>query len=116
MPSPNPAHCPDKVIFFFFLKLPPPPRSTLFPYTTLFRSPQRRARMPFLVRPWDVMDLLRGGSISAGDRKSTRLNSSHRTVSYAVSCSQTQKRLSLTPRSTNNQYSNLCIIIIFDIS
>src|ERR1039457_2609451 len=58
-----------------------PPRSTLFPYTTLFRSPGRR-RHPVGVR--------RQGRVHAGDgrvdRKSTRLNSSHLVISYAVFC------------------------------
>src|SRR6266487_6233324 len=57
-----------------------PPRSTLFPYTTLFRSPaaaraDARAGTPTRPQP------LRGG-----DRKSTRLNSSHPSISYAVFC------------------------------
>src|SRR6266508_4832139 len=64
--------------FFFFLMIRRPPRSTLFPYTTLFRSrrhPLPRAR--------------RGGERGDGrprDRKSTRLNSSHVASSYAVFC------------------------------
>src|SRR6266498_5361603 len=77
--------------FFFFLMIRRPPRSTLFPYTTLFRSPPRRggrrARASLLrrrLRRGDgrVRALPRGG----GDRKSTRLNSSHVRISYAVFC------------------------------
>src|SRR5438045_6234259 len=61
--------------------IPRPPRSTLFPYTTLFRSPYRedpRDRRKFDSRPrcW----------VATGDRKSTRLNSSHLGISYAVFC------------------------------
>src|SRR5258705_8502331 len=65
--------------FFFFLMIRRPPRSTLFPYTTLFRSGRllwrggrRRPR--------------RWGGRGLGDRKSTRLNSSHLGISYAVFC------------------------------
>src|SRR6266853_3005465 len=64
---------------FFFLMIRRPPRSTLFPYTTLFRSDGGRARRnegPFCIR------LRRLPS----DRKSTRLNSSHSQISYAVFC------------------------------
>src|SRR2546422_1390028 len=79
-----------------------PPRSTLFPYTTLFRSPQRarshagaqredRHRLPRVVRG-------RGGRVVAvvgrdddEDRKSTRLNSSHGYISYAVFCLKKKK-------------------------
>src|SRR3712207_8578199 len=78
-----------------------PPRSTLFPYTTLFRSAvllvepalrRRRARArPRQGRPGGrvLVDLVPGVLPGAGrvvDRKSTRLNSSHATISYAVFC------------------------------
>src|SRR5258708_27180429 len=58
-----------------------PPRSTLFPYTTLFRSACMRAWSPWLKEciPWEI-------SRSMVDRKSTRLNSSHQIISYAVFC------------------------------
>src|SRR3989337_3709799 len=64
----------------FFLMIRRPPRSTLFPYTTLFRSNQRRHQR--LVRH---PTLLAASGTSAADRKSTRLNSSHGSISYAVS-------------------------------
>src|ERR1022692_1941279 len=67
---------------FFFLMIRRPPRSTLFPYTTLFRS------VLFLRHG---RDRAAGGTISDGrytDRKSTRLNSSHLVISYAVFCLQ----------------------------
>src|SRR6266496_5308663 len=70
------------LLFFFFLMIRRPPRSTLFPYTTLFRSPR-----PFPRR-------CRGASPSPddrGDRKSTRLNSSHVEISYAVFCLKKKK-------------------------
>src|SRR3989454_5061421 len=66
-----------------------PPRSTLFPYTTLFRShhlrqaPGRAADADDAHRPHGDRPLRDGG---AGDRKSTRLNSSHLVISYAVFC------------------------------
>src|SRR3989442_15803495 len=89
---------------FFFLMIRRPPRSTLFPYTTLFRSPLRRARVPEKAglaggrrlqriggRP-RALHLLRDGQARREDlgvcrqldRKSTRLKSSHVPISYAV--------------------------------
>src|SRR2546430_7693203 len=77
---------------FFFLMIRRPPRSTLFPYTTLFRSlaldllvhAGRRARDgdPALAGLVEVP----GEADGDGDRKSTRLNSSHSQISYAVFC------------------------------
>src|SRR5258707_9729060 len=66
-----------------------PPRSTLFPYTTLFRS-------PFLPDGADILHvhfpLKRGPAALPLDRKSTRLNSSHANISYAVFCLKKKKR------------------------
>src|SRR2546426_901363 len=68
---------------FFFLMIRRPPRSTLFPYTTLFRSACSRGWPPRsrrgAARP-------RGRGARSSDRKSTRLNSSHLVISYAVFC------------------------------
>src|SRR6266852_5383654 len=65
---------------FFFLMIRRPPRSTLFPYTTLFRAqPHHRGD-----HPADRARHARGDG--ARDRKSTRLNSSHGSISYAVFC------------------------------
>src|SRR2546430_10418088 len=89
--------------FFFFLMIRRPPRSTLFPYTTLFRSIGRghahpvegidRPRVEHLVRlaEADARDqrighVQRVRDRPVGDRKSTRLNSSHSQISYAVFC------------------------------
>src|SRR5438552_17648988 len=79
------------MLFFFFFMIRRPPRSTLFPYTTLFRSLTlrgsacnacARSRMGVSVAIiW-----------SARDRKSTRLNSSHQIISYAVFCLKKKKR------------------------
>src|SRR5437588_7320479 len=80
----------------FFVMIPPPPRPPLFPYTTLFRSLSDRPA-PAVVDEDDV-DLprakaLRGRSTSSSsDRKSTRLNSSHTVISYAVFCLKKKTR------------------------
>src|SRR6266511_5958933 len=71
--------------FFFFLMIRRPPRSTLFPYTTLFRSQGRRSRTWRSGCP-------RCSPCSASDRKSTRLNSSHVKISYAVFCLKKKKK------------------------
>src|SRR5689334_24225842 len=98
-----------------------PPRSTLFPYTTLFRSravEKRRSRPADAVRPRDRLSLradrdpahllvqqLGAADISAErDRKSTRLNSSHSSISYAVFClkKKKKKKCSNVLHNTNN--------------
>src|SRR5256885_5592553 len=84
-------------ISFFFLMIRRPPRSTLFPYATLFRSaPAVRAIADRLHSA--AIHLLRRLRVEdkAIDRKSTRLNSSHLVISYAVFCLQKKKNL-LTP-------------------
>src|SRR5256885_10638160 len=70
-----------------------PPRSTLFPYTTLFRSARVRAGL-LLRRPDRPRQL---GRAPCADRKSTRLNSSHLVISYAVFCLK-KKRLLINAR------------------
>src|SRR3989442_7533747 len=77
-------------ILFFFLMIRRPPRSTLFPYTTLFRSvgplsAQHCGRRQWRGRPRP--DVAR----PRADRKSTRLNSSHVRISYAVFCLKKKK-------------------------
>src|SRR2546430_12477563 len=80
------------IFFFFFLMIRRPPRSTLFPYTTLFRSRSIRLwsasptnlRMPLRAR-WPS-SLRKRTTRCSSDRKSTRLNSSHSQISYAVFC------------------------------
>src|SRR5438132_13186771 len=73
----------------FFLMIRRPPRSTLFPYTTLFRSRYGNARcqaaLHHVAFPRIVVMMER-------DRKSTRLNSSHTVISYAVFCLKKKKR------------------------
>src|SRR5689334_25200493 len=89
---------------FFFLMIRRPPRSTLFPYTTLFRSGRGRGRRR---RGRHRPPASRRGSGAGtprparrdrrgGDRKSTRLNSSHSSISYAVFCLKKKKK-SCTP-------------------
>src|SRR5690242_21169452 len=97
------------VCIFFFLMILRPPRSTLFPYTTLFRS--RRAERRPRVREGVDLDARREararrrharahpqsrGRLGHGrrgrDRKSTRLNSSHMSISYAVFCLKKKKK------------------------
>src|SRR2546427_6992254 len=84
------------LFFFFFLMIRRPPRSTLFPYTTLFRSARIRGGeihfkgRDLLREDRDVVnDQVRGRAIT--DRKSTRLNSSHSQISYAVFCLKKKK-------------------------
>src|SRR6266852_8055910 len=74
------------VIFFFFLMIRRPPRSTLFPYTTLFRSDGERVA--------DLRGHIDERAVGADgqDRKSTRLNSSHGSISYAVFCLKKKKK------------------------
>src|SRR2546430_2326820 len=75
-------------LLFFFLMIRRPPRSTLFPYTTLFRSlPLERSWGS--ISPSTARRRTRSGAGSGArkrDRKSTRLNSSHSQISYAVFC------------------------------
>src|SRR5437868_10208393 len=103
-------------LFFFFVLLRRPPRSTLFPYTTLFRSGRtggtgrlagRRPALgggvlghghgPGMAQP--------GRALGPPDRKSTRLNSSHVSISYAVFCLKKKKNktnLNLSKHSASN--------------
>src|SRR2546429_9871675 len=87
--------CANFLIVFFFLMIRRPPRSTLFPYTTLFRSTWTRARLADAQsdrpRAAALLEDLYEDPASCKrlyleDRKSTRLNSSHGYISYAVFC------------------------------
>src|SRR2546426_7320820 len=92
-------------MFFFFLMIRRPPRSTLFPYTTLFRS-HNASDWPgkFAPIPWVYGEIVRAlapreiarilvNSAQHEDRKSTRLNSSHLVISYAVFCLKKKKKI-----------------------
>src|SRR3712207_7085606 len=94
--------------FIFFLMIRRPPRSTLFPYTTLFRSGGGPPVSPDTEGARDTReDRTRRQDVSrrhrpcapGGDRKSTRLNSSHANISYAVFC--------LKKKNTKTHYSSL---------
>src|SRR5690242_21370103 len=80
--SPTPTY-----LCFFFLMIRRPPRSTLFPYTTLFRSLQAAVVLVVEGRPLRA----RAAGEDRLDRKSTRLNSSHMSISYAVFCLKKKK-------------------------
>src|SRR5207249_11495607 len=106
------------LLSYFSLCTPPPPRSTLFPYTTLFRSDDAWIGQPDTLAAsleltaaggQHVADVLRRGPVGKGDgvaarpledvdwgsvldRKSTRLNSSHVSISYAVFCLKKKKQ------------------------
>src|SRR3712207_8385218 len=92
---------------FFFLMIRRPPRSTLFPYTTLFRSSSfilvsqnliGAGLGPFLVGVFSDALAPSYGIESIRDRKSTRLNSSHANISYAVFCLKKKKNYNLLAR------------------
>src|SRR5256885_8414068 len=99
-------------IVFFFLMIRRPPRSTLFPYTTLFRSVRARALLlrakpvaqyaaTRVFQPRRKAGCARRGHFGGNaerDRKSTRLNSSHLVISYAVFCLKKKRFTSLTAR------------------
>src|SRR5438128_8209454 len=99
---------PSLLFLFFFLMIRRPPRSTLFPYTTLFRSPLPKdrcnSRGDFRHSPPDET------GAAARDRKSTRLNSSHGSISYAVFClkkkkkKKKKKKIQRKPRTEHEQY------------
>src|SRR2546430_7903842 len=75
--------------FFFFLMIRRPPRSTLFPYTTLFRSIFTWRTLFCMSSASQPRECAMNGN---GDRKSTRLNSSHSQISYAVFCLKKKKK------------------------
>src|SRR5256885_15930400 len=76
------------LLCFFFLMIRRPPRSTLFPYTTLFRS----CRFTHAGEKRTCLADSSSDPAGAPDRKSTRLNSSHLVISYAVFCLKKKKR------------------------
>src|SRR5688572_32755220 len=86
------------ILIFFFLMIRRPPRSTLFPYTTLFRSLPHLAGTLGRSRARPGARLVRQRTYqrrhgSGEDRKSTRLNSSHSQISYAVFCLKKKNRI-----------------------
>src|SRR5256885_3788360 len=98
------------VLSFFFLMIRRPPRSTLFPYTTLFRSnlvlsllDLLNVNIPYTLLTFDKTQTFVPTNIpllgDAPDRKSTRLNSSHLVISYAVFCLKKKTTIYFVRRS-----------------
>src|SRR2546430_9271495 len=99
-------------LFFFFLMIRRPPRSTLFPYTTLFRSLLAVvARFSISVPPAPQKQRTTNDGLQtcslinplARDRKSTRLNSSHSQISYAVFCLKKKKNNNINHASAERR-------------
>src|SRR2546430_9069638 len=98
---------------FFFLMIRRPPRSTLFPYTTLFRSGFRGCRLGLVYPEISEMQaravfeaaaaVQKSGIKVKPDRKSTRLNSSHSQISYAVFCLKKKKKHSVSDDARSGQ-------------
>src|SRR5438105_12041484 len=89
-----------------------PPRSTLFPYTTLFRSKHHRLTLLHSFDPtperWPkVLRIVDRKNLGPADRKSTRLNSSHEWISYAVFCLKKKKKKKKRDINTKKKNSNL---------
>src|SRR5690242_21257073 len=103
--------------FFFFLMIRRPPRSTLFPYTTLFRSHRTVGHVVKSQRGiFSVLAHPQAGQLAHlfcaqkaadlnRDRKSTRLNSSHMSISYAVFCLKKKKKKTNTISTPTLTYS-----------
>src|SRR2546429_6063539 len=93
-----------------------PPRSTLFPYTTLFRSPAFSAKQYSYFRVGNASDVATvttsGTVLMGGDRKSTRLNSSHGYISYAVFCLKKKKQIYYTRRVSSHM--SVCYTCLHD--
>src|SRR2546422_7655260 len=88
-----------------------PPRSTLFPYTTLFRSQREDLRHLRVARPPSRQskgDILPHVEVGEQDRKSTRLNSSHGYISYAVFCLKKKKSRYKCHRDTTPARGRAC--------
>src|SRR5258708_18673910 len=102
-------------LYFFFLMIRRPPRSTLFPYTTLFRSelgghgvaPVGRVR-GCLRETGSRLGRRARSPAKAADRKSTRLNSSHQIISYAVFCLKKKKQREFRKRQLVEDYDKRC--------
>src|SRR5260221_8395533 len=85
-----------------------PPRSTLFPYTTLFRSPGQGRRLCHAAALHHVAHrYILAHGLTAEDRKSTRLNSSHTVISYAVFCLKKKKESGLVLQRLAGRDSSL---------
>src|SRR2546430_13049716 len=93
---------------FFFLMIRRPPRSTLFPYTTLFRSTSAAPTAAGVNGKLSVLNDVNGHQVTYNghplyaDRKSTRLNSSHSQISYAVFCLKKKTLRSVANRPSHS--------------
>src|SRR3712207_7185680 len=104
------------IFHFFFLMIRRPPRSTLFPYTTLFRSlvkfsdfqtfQQSLSRLTSFIVDYSGVISVRLAFL--GDRKSTRLNSSHANISYAVFCLKKKKNEMSHPLPDSVRRLSMC--------
>src|SRR6267142_5033598 len=94
---------PVSFLFFFFLMIRRPPRSTLFPYTTLFRSCRTPSAHGHLRLHGHHRRPVRRARQVRQDRKSTRLNSSHMSISYAVFCLKKKKSKNTIRQNTQNE-------------
>src|SRR5438034_3102019 len=109
-----------RLLCVFLLMIRPPPRSTLFPYTTLFRSMLENNLRPYHGARVGSFDLLRNhGPTICRDRKSTRLNSSHTVISYAVFClkkkkQQTRKNSAISMDGRHQTYCNVLLRVDLD--
>src|SRR3712207_6950813 len=98
-----------------------PPRSTLFPYTTLFRSSTLMQLSVWVAVRQEITDWGGGGGWVKGviDRKSTRLNSSHANISYAVFCLKKKKKIAdhlyLVTLLCYNTHFNLFTLLVYII-
>src|SRR5690554_7027335 len=94
-----------------------PPRSTLFPYTTLFRSSVDNDRIddPAAVLDHDIVEHLDVPGLRVEDRKSTRLNSSHVRISYAVFCLKKKKKKKIQSVSYVQIINHYIYYIIYNI-
>src|SRR5688572_32637784 len=94
---------------FSFLMRRRPPRSTLFPYTTLFRS--RFLRDVLRLGHEQVAIRAGAGATDATDRKSTRLNSSHSQISYAVFCLKKKKHGRRAPHARHPVHELVAVVV-----
>src|SRR2546426_7389664 len=85
----------------FFLMIRRPPRSTLFPYTTLFRSARPHGGILRIVDSLHLLDPAFRVVLEDQDRKSTRLNSSHLVISYAVFCLKKKNNVIAASKKSN---------------
>src|SRR5256885_11719582 len=108
--------CSSMFTFFFFLMIRRPPRSTLFPYTTLFRSVHAGVAASLRQHFGDQVVQQKaprefggfGGEVPR-DRKSTRLNSSHLVISYAVFCLKKKKTINHNPPQPKDPLNHITL-------